>query len=53
MKPQVFEETDIVANVIADVAFLVRRCDEHITQELRQFLINAGCPATIIGQVGY
>jgi hypothetical protein len=43
----------VVEQVIADVEFLVHRCDEHINQEVREFLLSAGCPATIVGQVGY
>lgn len=39
--------------MIEDVDFLVRRCDEHINAEVRQFLRGIGCPAAIIGQVGY
>jgi hypothetical protein len=42
-----------VRHVIADVAFLVRRCDEHLNQEVHQFMLGAGCPHGIAGQVGY
>jgi len=44
---------ELVQRVIVDVEFLVRRCDEHINQEIRLFLLGTGCPATIAGQVGY
>ncbi len=42
-----------VLRVVADVAFLVRRCDEHINGEFRQFLLGTGCSAAIVRQVGY
>ena len=45
--------TDIVGKVIEDVEFLVRRCDEHIQSEFRQFLLDRDCPAAIVGQAGY
>jgi hypothetical protein len=53
VKPQPLHSATVVAQVIEDVEFLVRRCDEHITGEVRQFLLGLGCPAAIIGQVGY
>jgi hypothetical protein len=43
----------LVREVIQDGAFLVRRCDEQINQEIRQFLLGCDCPAAIVGQVGY
>ncbi len=52
VKPQPVE-VPLVRNVIHDVTFLVRRCDEHINQELRHFLLGCGCPAAVAGQVGY
>jgi hypothetical protein len=52
IKPQPLGGADVV-RVIEDVEFLVRRCDEHINGEFRQFLLGTGCPAAIIGQVGY
>ena len=36
-----------------DVEFLVGRCDEHINNEFRQFLLDRGCPAAVVGQAGY
>jgi len=51
--PQPLDETGVVANVIDDVDFLVRRCDEHVNAELRHFLAGLGCPAAIIAQAGY
>jgi hypothetical protein len=51
--PQPLPAAAIVLRVIEDVDFLVRRCDEHITLEFRQFLLGIGCPATIVAQTGY
>lgn len=42
-----------VLKVVQDVEFLVYRCDEHITSEFRQFLLQCGCPAAIVTQAGY
>jgi hypothetical protein len=42
-----------VLKVIEDVDFLVGRCDAHINAEFRQFLIETGCPPTIVAQAGY
>jgi hypothetical protein len=53
VKPQALAGADVVSAVIADVTFLVRRCDEHINQEFHQFLLGTGCPAGVAGQVGY
>ncbi len=53
VKPQQLAVPNVLGRVIADVTFLVSRCDEQINQEFRQFLLGAGCPAAIIGQVGY
>lgn len=53
VKPQILTSAAVVVEVIEDVEFLVRRCDEHINAEVRQFLLGTGCPAAIIGQVGY
>jgi hypothetical protein len=39
--------------VLEDIGFLVRRCDEHINRELREFLLGAGGPVAIVGRVGY
>jgi hypothetical protein len=52
-KPQPLGVASVVQRVIEDVEFLVRRCDEHINGEFRPFLLRAGCPATVAGQVGY
>ena len=51
-KPQPLTAAD-AGDALVDVDFLVRRCDEHINAEFRQFLLGTGCPAAIIGQVGY
>lgn len=53
VQPQPLGVATIVEHVIEDVDFLVRRCDEQITQQFRQFLLDCGCPAAIIGQAGY
>ena len=53
VKPQPLRTADVVLRVIEDVAFLVRRCDEHIRGEFRPFLLGTGCPAAVVGQVGY
>ena len=42
-----------VLKVIQDAEFLVRRCDEHINAEFREFLLGIGCPAAIVAQSGY
>jgi hypothetical protein len=53
VKPQPLARTDMVRHALEDIEFLVRRSDEHINVEVRQFLLGTGCPATIVGQVGY
>jgi hypothetical protein len=53
VKPQPLVATDVVQRVLEDIGFLVRRCDEHINLEFRQFLLGIGCPAAIARQVGY
>jgi hypothetical protein len=53
VKPQPLVRAPVAMIVIEDVEFLVHRCDEHITREFRQFLLGTGCPAAIVGQVGY
>jgi hypothetical protein len=53
MRPQPLTAADVVLRVLEDIEFLVRRCDEHINREFRHFLLGTGCPAAIVGQVGY
>jgi hypothetical protein len=53
VSPQPLAAPQVVQRVIEDVEFLVRRCDEHIQSEFRQFLLDCGCPAAIAGQVSY
>jgi hypothetical protein len=53
VKPQPLTAADVVRRVLDDIEFLVRRCDEHINLEFRQFLVGTGCPAAVIGQIGY
>jgi hypothetical protein len=53
MSPQPLDKGGTVSKVLQDVEFLVNRCDEHITSELRQFLSEIGCSAATIGQAGY
>jgi hypothetical protein len=45
--------TGTVGNVIRDVTFLVTRCNGHIDDEFRQFLVGLGFTAATINQVGY
>jgi hypothetical protein len=52
VKPQPLV-ADVVQRVLEDIEFLVRRCDEHIHAEFRPFLLGTGCPAAVVGQVGY
>ena len=51
--PQPLAHARVVLKVIQDVEFLVARCDEHITGEFRQFLLDCGCPVSIVAQAGY
>jgi hypothetical protein len=53
VKPQRLTSPGVVLHVLEDSEFLVRRCDEHINREFRQFLLGTGCPTAIVGQVGY
>jgi hypothetical protein len=53
VSPQPLVKGDTVMRVIDDVEFLVGRCDEHINAEFRQFLLDAKCPAAIVGLAGY
>lgn len=42
-----------VLKVIQDVEFLVRRCDEHLNAEIREFLRGCKCSQTICSSVWY
>lgn len=53
VSPQPLHLGGTVLKVIQDAEFLVRRCDEHITAEFREFLLGTGCPAAIVAQAGY
>lgn len=53
MAPQPLKKTGTVLKVIQDIDFLVKRCDEHITTEFREFLVGTGCSITTITQSGY
>jgi hypothetical protein len=53
VKPQPLTAADVVRRVLDDIEFLVRRCDEPINLEFRQFLVGTGSPAAVIGQIGY
>jgi hypothetical protein len=53
ISPQPLDKSGTVVKVIQDVEYLVNRCDEHITGEFRQFLVNVGCSAATIAQAGY
>lgn len=51
--PQPLDKSHVVLKVIADISFLVYRCEEHFVGEFRQFLSDVGCSATTIAQAGY
>jgi len=53
VSPQPLRLPGTVLKVIQDSEFLVHRCDEHIGQEFREFLLGIGCPANIVTQAGY
>ena len=44
VSPQALHLGGTVLKVIQDAEFLVRRCDEHINAEFREFLLAIGCP---------
>jgi hypothetical protein len=51
--PQPLAKGGTVLKVIQDVEFLVRRCDDHINAEFREFLTGIGCSPATIAQAGY
>jgi hypothetical protein len=51
--PQALALAGTVLKVIDDVEFLVRRCDEHINSEFREFLTGIGSSRATINQAGY
>ena len=51
--PLALKLSGTVLNVIQDVEFLVRRSNEHINTEYREFLVGIGCNTTTIVQAGY
>jgi hypothetical protein len=53
MAPQPLVKGGTVIKVVEDVEFLVHRCDEHINEEFRQFLLDCGCPPAIVAQAQY
>ena len=53
VSPQALKLAGTVAKVIEDVEFLVKRCNEHINSEFREFLVRCGCPVAVIAQCGY
>lgn len=53
MAPQSLVKGSTVLKVIQDIEFLVDRCDEHISSEIREFLLSCGCPPGIVSQSGY
>jgi hypothetical protein len=53
MSPQPLDRGGTVLKVIEDIEDIVRRSDEHINVEFRQFLVDAGCSATTIALAGY
>lgn len=52
-KPQPLDKAETVLKVIQDIDFLVHRCDEHIGEEFRQFLVGVGCSKQTITKAGY
>lgn len=53
VSPQPLPLGATVLKVIQDAEFLVRRCDEHINAEFREFLLAIGCPSGVVSQAGY
>jgi hypothetical protein len=53
VSPQPLDKGGTVLKVIQDVDFLVRRSDEHISAEFKEFLLGVGCSAATIAQAGY
>jgi hypothetical protein len=53
VSPQALPLGGTVLKVIEDAEFLVRRCDEHINAEFREFLLGIGCSPAIVAQAGY
>lgn len=53
VSPQPLDKGGTVLKVIQDVEFLVKRCDEHINSEFREFLAGVGCSTATITQSGY
>jgi hypothetical protein len=53
VSPRALKVAGTVLKVIQDVDFLVKRCDEHIDAEFRQFLKDCGCTSTTISASGY
>jgi hypothetical protein len=51
--PQPLDKGGTVLKVIQDVDYLVRRCDDHINAEFREFLAGVGCNAATVAQAGY
>jgi hypothetical protein len=53
VSPQALPLGATVLKVIQDAEFLVRRSDEHINAEFREFLLATGCTTAVIAQAGY
>ncbi len=53
VSPQPLSTPGTVLKVIEDVEFLVRRSEEHINAEFKQFLLGMGCSAATIAAAGY
>lgn len=51
--PQPLDKGGTALKVIQDIDYLVRRCDEHINSEFREFLAGVGCGAATIARAGY
>jgi hypothetical protein len=53
VSPQPLSTASTVLKVIQDVEFFVRRCNDHINTEFRQFLQRIGCSGATITAAGY
>ena len=53
VSPQPLDKGGTVLKVVQDVDYLVRRCDEHINTEYREFLLGIGSTVATIAQAGY
>jgi hypothetical protein len=52
-RAQIVGKSNVMKRLSNALPLLVRRCDEHINAEFRQFLLQCGCPAGTVSQAGY